>query len=312
MPDTGYYTIKNTVNGTIGLTVANGQTDVAPIVSAKDEAIFCVVSVPSKGGYYISVVANSSGFLPQPRETTIKDEKLFAQVATGVDKQLWYLPENQDGSVQITAANGGGSWVLPSNKAGTPVDCRPSINVIKTAEGAAAEIKDIAFWKLTKANIPTPPQPPPGPLDSGKYTIKNVKYGNINISSGSSQVRVVSDPSPATWFIERVDKKGFVYTVSLVQESSPLNGRQAVDAAGRLYISDSNLIVANWVIHPLQSNSTYMIFRDSMTVGPAHWGIDCDQPGTQVGVRFEDHELQPNVVSDFATADECFWQIVKA
>ncbi|KDQ53761.1 hypothetical protein JAAARDRAFT_39076 [Jaapia argillacea MUCL 33604] len=312
MVDTGFYTIENTVNGTIGVGVAAAQTNLAPIVSSTDQVIFSVISVPSTGGYHITAIATSAGFLPQPRESTIKDQKLFARVATGVDEQLWYMPQNPDGSVQITAANGGGSWVLASNKAGTQVDCRTSTSALKTSELAAANIKDIAFWKLTKANIPSPPPTPPGPLESGKYTIKNVKYGNINITSGSSNVKVVSNSKPATWFIERIDKKGFVYQVSLVQESSPLNGRQAVDAAGLLYISDSNLITANWVIHPLQNKNNYMIFRDSMTVGPAHWGIDNAKEGTQVGVRFEDHQLQHNIVSDFLTADECFWEIVKA
>ncbi|KDQ56595.1 hypothetical protein JAAARDRAFT_194586 [Jaapia argillacea MUCL 33604] len=331
MPDTGFYTIENTVNGSVGLGAIVLSPTSPPSSRLRTKSF--VISIPSTGGYHITAIATSAGFLPQPRESTVKDQKLFARVATGVDEQLWYVPQNPDGSVQITVANGGGSWVLASNKAGTQVDCRTSTSALKTSELAAADFKDMAFWKLTKANISSPPPTPPGPLESGKYTIKNVKYGNINISSGSSNVKVVSNSNPATWFVERIDKKGFVYQVSLVQESSPLNGRQAVDAAGLLYISDSNLITANWVIHPLQNKNNYMrvssqiknlccaladsilecrIFRDSMTVGPAHWGIDNANEGTQVGVRFEDHALQHNVVDNFLTADECFWEIVKA
>ncbi|KDQ57316.1 hypothetical protein JAAARDRAFT_292015 [Jaapia argillacea MUCL 33604] len=96
MPDSGFYYIRNTKNGTIGLD-GKSADDSRAIVASSDEAIFNVVRVPDNDGddvYLISVIGTTGGgLLPKQRYTTVetKDSKdwVLADIAQGVAQTEW-------------------------------------------------------------------------------------------------------------------------------------------------------------------------------------------------------------------------------
>ncbi|KDQ57313.1 hypothetical protein JAAARDRAFT_35938 [Jaapia argillacea MUCL 33604] len=325
----GFYKIRNVAHGTIGIgdaikpivieeAITSGDSEEDkpkkeryPVIKSEDEAIFHIVGT-EKAGYWISVIGTISALLPQICDVIAPDDLVYAETAetsVGAKHERWKIEQSGkgDGSVIIARMKDlKRRWILPEKLPETPERFPvPSYVQVECRERLSTDKKDEDLWKLIAVKtLPVPQEA----LGTGLYNIKNVRYGNINVGSDRQQARVVSDPTPAIWKVERIDPKGFAYTISLHKEGFILDGRQAVEANGLLYISDSNLIAAKWIIHPLQRGNTFMILYDSLAVGPIHWVLDKQAAGTQVSVAMEDHDAEKNLADEYLTGAQCFWE----
>ncbi|GBE87740.1 hypothetical protein SCP_1104170 [Sparassis crispa] len=317
----GIYKIENTKYGLIGAD-AGGVTK-APVVATTSPTTVGIFNVVPAGDdrYSISMIATNT-FLPEQLLTMNDGNKIYGvkQSSTGSSAPLsWYIYEDtaQRGQYVIMSSDYK-LWSLSSGKAGTQVQykgltAKQLENVKQVVSGKqlfsrhllAADSNDTLTeepnWKFTPAT-----EEPPKPLSPGRYTIKDVKNGAINVEcSGNNDayLNVVSATQAAVWNVTQVGTTGWEYNINLDEttvssaekDKGPANNRSGMLAVAR----NPGVQADTWLIHPLQLAGTYMVLLVDHSYGPLHWALDSHKAGTQVTVNYDTKDVDPTI---------CFWE----
>ncbi|KAL6299575.1 hypothetical protein BKA93DRAFT_805720 [Sparassis latifolia] len=192
----GIYKIENTKYGLIGAD-AGGVTK-APVVATTSPTTVGIFNIVPAGDnrYSISMIATNT-FLPEQLLTMNDGNKIYGvkQSSTGSSAPVsWYIYEDtaQRGQYVIMSSDYK-LWSLSSGKAGTQVQYKDLTakqleNVKQVVSGKqlfsrhllGPDSNDTSAeepnWKFTPAT-----EEPPKPLSPGRYTIKDVKNGAINV-----------------------------------------------------------------------------------------------------------------------------------